>query len=361
MIRTLTAAALLSSTPALAQNTDDLARSLVEAGSPGAVVMLGEGDLTTVSVAGVRAMGSDAAIEPDDVWHLGSNTKAMTSVVVARLVEAGEIRWEDTVADHLGDRFDDIRPAFADANFVDLLSHRSGLPANAGMMTLLSLMGADSARDASADRFAYARSVLSGNPAGEAGDFLYSNSGYIVVGAMLEAATGDSWETLITREVFEPLGMDSAGFGPPGTPGEIDQPRGHRAGLFGGLNAMEPGNGQSDNPPALGPAGRVHVSLDDYAKFLRMVIGGANGTDDEYLSEDSWLRLLTPIGDNYALGWGVQGDNTLLHAGSNTMWLVQTVVWPEDNRFVVVGVNEARMGRIQPPIGRVIQALSPEG
>lgn len=357
MLRTLAAAFLLSAAPAQAQDVEALARSLVEAGSPGAVVMLGDPDDTRIGVAGVRATGSEAVIERGDLWHLGSNAKAMTAVLVARLVEAGEISWDDTVAEHLGARFDDIRSEFADATFVDLLAHRSGLPANAGLITLVSLMGSDADRDASADRFAYAQSVLSGNSAGEPGEFLYSNSGYIVVGAMLEAATGESWEVLIAREVFEPLNMDSAGFGPPGTADELDQPRGHRSGLFGGLRAMEPDNGQSDNPPALGPAGRVHVSMEDYARFLRVVIQGANGEDDEFLSADSWLRLLTPVGDNYALGWGLQGENTLRHAGSNTMWYVQTVVWPGDNRFAVVGVNEARMSRVQPEIARIIAAL----
>jgi len=257
----------------------------------------------------------------------------------------------------LGDRIDGIRPEYANATFIDLLAHRSGLPANAGLTTLLSLSGTDAARDAPADRIVYAEAVLTRSPAGEPGEFLYSNSGYIVAGAMLEAVTGESWETLITREVFEPLNMASAGFGPPGTADVIDQPRGHRAGLFGGLNAMEPDSGQSDNPPSLGPAGRVHVSMQDYARFLRLVLDGANGRDGNYLTAESWERLLTPVGDNYALGWGISGG-ALMHAGSNTMWYLQAVVWPDTDRFVVVAVNEARSQRVQPEIGRVISTLA---
>jgi len=348
------------SSPALSQNLDDHAQSLVDNGSPGAVVMLGVGADTDISVAGVRASGSDIQIELDDLWHIGSNTKAMTAMLVARLVEQGVVSWDDTVAQHLGATISGIRADYADVTFVELLSHRSGLPPNAGLMTLLSLSGADANRDDIADRLAYATSVLTKNPGGERGEFLYSNSGYIVVGAMLEAATGEGWRDLMIREVFEPLGMESAGFGPPGVSGELDQPRGHRGGMFGGLNAVEPGSGQADNPPALGPAGRVHISMSDYATFLRAVIAGANGADDGYLSAVSWERLLTPVGDNYALGWGIMPDGTLMHAGSNTMWFLQAVVIPGDNSFIVVAVNEANMSRVPQAIGPVIQALGPE-
>ena len=72
-------------------------------------------------------------------------------------------------------------------------------------------------------------------------EFLYSNAGYVIAGAMLEQVTGESWEELIRTEVFEPLGMTRAGFGAPGSADAVDQPRGHRAGLFGGLNAVAPG------------------------------------------------------------------------------------------------------------------------
>ena len=56
---------------------------------------------------------------------------------------------------------------------------------------------------------------------------IYSNQGYAIVGAMLEKLTGTPWETLITERLFKPLHMDSAGFGPPGTIGAVDQPWGH--------------------------------------------------------------------------------------------------------------------------------------
>jgi CubicO group peptidase (beta-lactamase class C family) len=59
------------------------------------------------------------------------------------------------------------------------------------------------------------------------GDYYYSNIGYAIAGFMAERITGQTWETQMKSKIFEPLGMSSAGFGPPGGNNQIDQPWGH--------------------------------------------------------------------------------------------------------------------------------------
>ena len=344
-----------------AEPAADAAR-LVEQGSPGAVVMVLDHGDPVIAAAGVRANGRAPEIEQADLWHLGSNTKAMTAVLVARLVEQGVVDWDDTVGDWLGDRVETIRPEYADATFADLMHHRSGIIANPGPITSLQLMGTDDGRDVMADRLRYAAAALDHDPGAAPGEFLYSNAGYTVAGTMLEAATGESWETLLVREVFTPLGIEHAGFGPPGPTSDVDQPRGHRGGMFGGLNAVAPG-ASADNPPAMGPAGRVHMSMADYALWLDAVMAGARGEGDpDFLSPESWQILLTPPeGGNYAMGWGVTDEGTVLrHAGSNTMWFVQAVLWPEADRAAVAGVNEGRLDRVAPRVGEVVLGYAPE-
>ncbi len=313
---------------------------LADSGSPGAVIMRGDPDGVEIAVAGVRAVGSPEAVEVDDLWHIGSDTKSMTATLVARLVEQGVLSWDDTVEDHLGDVIDTIDPAYRDASFLHLLSHRSGLPGNIGLLATLRFMSAGE-DDLPGQRLDYAANILSQPPAAEMeAGFVYSNAGYVVVGAMLEQATGESWEALITREVFEPLGLDSAGFGPPGSSRQVDQPRGHKRGLFGGLSAVAPGP-RADNPAVMGPGATVHISAGDMAAYLQAHLAGARGEDESFLSQESWQRLHTPpFGGSYALGWGVQGSQ-LLHAGSNTMWLVQIGLDSETGRVFMVGVNTA--------------------
>ena len=72
--------------------------------------------------------------------------------------------------------------------------------------------------------------VIAEKPAHPPGEkYAYSNVGYTIAGAMAEKATGATWEDLVKREVFEPLELTGAGFGPPKSPDEtLEQPRGHR-------------------------------------------------------------------------------------------------------------------------------------
>ncbi len=366
MIRHLVIAlAVLTAPAAFAQATPNdtelaaLAEQAREAsGAPAVAVMLWHAGEARIGVAGVRAISSDVPVTPDDLWHIGSDTKAMTATLVARLVESGAISWDDTIGERLGAVIENIDPAYADQDFRHLLSHRAGLPANIGMVDMVRFqMEGVAGRPLPQQRLDYAGRMLRMAPAAEAqSEFLYSNAGYVIVGAMLEQTTGESWETLITREVFEPLAMASAGFGPPGSTAVIDQPRGHRSGLFGALTAVPPGP-RADNPPVLGPAGTVHVSLTDLGRYLGAHMAGDRREPNDYLTADSWQTLHTPpFGGNYALGWGVR-DGRLLHAGSNTMWFVQIVMEPESDRAVVIAFNDGRTDQLAPVMGPIIEAL----
>src|SRR5690349_4905132 len=128
-------------------------------------------------------------------------------------------------------------------------------------------------------------------------------------------------------EIFTPLGMTSCGFGAPGTPGSVDQPHGHTAPPPA---PMDPGDPGSDNPPMLGPAATVHCSLADWGKFVAIHVPGERGEETSIPPASAFDRLHEPWpGGDYALGWGIThrdwaGGLTLVHSGSNTMWLVIT-------------------------------------
>lgn len=339
-----------------ASSPQTAAEALVEAtGAPGAAVLRVEQDGgAEIGAAGLRIRGGEARIQPGDLWHMGSNTKAMTATLAARLVEAGTIDWSSTVGATLAGVVDDIHPDAAAITLEALLSHRSGLPANVGPVTMIALSGADSGRDYAADRRRYAETVLGSEP-GERGAFLYSNAGYVVAALMMETAAGRDYEALMQAEVFEPLGMESAGWGPPGRAGAEDQPRGHVSGLFG-LQAREPG-ARADNPPAMNSAGRAHVSLADLGRFLH----AHAAQPEDYLSAESWTKLHTPVGGgDYALGWGVSEDGTLRHAGSNTLWFLLMSVFP-DGSAAAAGVNDGRIDRVSSPVGRAVDDMGPAG
>jgi len=299
-----------------------------------------------VAATGVRKAGTDVKVTPADQFHLGSCTKAMTATLIAILIERGKLRWDATLAELLGGRVEEMRPAFRDVTLRHLLAHRAGLPAaNASWPEGMSFRDVHRLPGAPMQqRLAYTRLILRQEPVTTPGqEYLYSNAGYATAGAIAEQVMGRPYETLMQEMLFGPLGMDSAGFGAMGTPGKIDQPWQHRF-ADGKLEPMAPGR-FSDNPPAIAPGGTVHCSLGDWAKFVRLHLTGAKGAET-ILRSASIAELHTPdFGGQYAKGWAVKlrawaGGKVLTHTGSNNQ--NYAVVWmaPKRNFAVLAATNQ---------------------
>lgn len=342
--RLLTLAAVAGSAPSMAlarQVSDqpsgpvDPAAILAETGAPGLAGLVSDADrMILQAVGGVRRAGSTDLIERSDPWHMGSNTKAMTAALYARLVEAGKARWGASLASLFpGVKLD---PAWKDTTIERLMSHVSGLsdkPVMAGGW--LPRAHADK-RPVAVQRAELASELLSAPPNGAPGKYEYANLNYVLVGAAIEAITKTSWEQAIEAELFKPLGITSAGFGAP----KGAAPWGHLPAPGGGLTPVDPA-GPSDNPPAMGPAGTVHMTLADHARFARLFL-----KDNAILSADSIKRLTTPEGDAiYALGWLViptrpwSRGPVLVHEGSNTMWHEVVMIAPGRGAAIIAACN----------------------
>jgi D-alanyl-D-alanine carboxypeptidase len=284
------------------------------------------------AVSGVRRMGSPDPVAVGDAWHIGSDTKAMTAALYARLVEAGRAKWGATVPELFPGLGDQIDPAWSGTTVEQLMQHRAGL----GEVGVPWLFARRSDTRALTEQRADTAREMFGKPPGAApGGFLYSNANYIVVGSAIERITGMSWEEAIKAHVFGPLGMERASFGPP----RGEAPQGHRANLFSRLEPVGAG-AVADNPAAMGPAGTVHLPLADWARFVGVFIDPEQG----FLSADSVARLTSPAeGGDYALGWGVIANGPagrmLAHDGSNTVWYARALLAPETGKAILVASN----------------------
>ena len=314
-----------------------------------------DGVAATVLASGRRSAAAEIPVTPNDLWHLGSITKSMTATLVARMIEKGGITWDTTVGDVLGKAVPKAKPAYARATLRHLLSHHAGLPGPAGESVFASL-GYGDGPDPRADRLRLVAAALNEAPVAGLGEkMVYSNAGFVTAGAMLEKVYGRPWETLIKTEVFEPLGIRSAGFGAPGT-GKLDQPLGHQPGFAGALSPVEVGPGRhSDNPVALGPAGRVHMTLPDLVRYLNAHMQQSAS----FLKADSWKTLHTPPYEgNYAMGWMTNGAGQLWHNGSNTMWYAEVVVDPRRKIVAAAATNDGNLTDVQRPIGALLQSAA---
>lgn len=321
----------------LNQQITDLMKQVQEQSNVPALVgaiVTSEG-LHSFGVAGVRKRGETQPVTLGDLWHLGSNTKAMTATLVAKLVEQGRLDWETTIAEVFSDASFKIHPDFQKVTMMQLLAHRSGLPPN---LKLPNYLGKTARRE----RLRAVKEELAKPPQFQPGSqYQYSNLGYLIVGAMIEKITNKSWQANMTEHVFRPLKMNSAGFGGTGTPGKLDQPWSH---LEDG--SPLPLNGPTlDNPPVMGPAGRVHCTIQDWSKYVADVLRGLAGKP-AMLQTATYDKLTAPpYGGDYALGWIVTerdwaGGKVLQHSGSNTMNFATVWIAPEGDFAFLACTNQ---------------------
>lgn len=344
---------------------DDLSAFLeplrANAGLPAlaAAVVMG-GKIKTVGAVGVRKFGAKAPVTVDDRFHLGSCTKAITATLIAKLVEDGKLTWNTTPAEVFPELSESINEGFRSVTIRHLLCHRAGLPGESSPpgMTLLQVHALPgSSRQ---QRLEYARLMLAAPPAYAAGSkYVYSNAGYAIAGAMAERVMDQPWETLMAEQVFGPLGITSAGFGAMGSPGKIDQPWQHRL-VDGKMLPIGPAP-LADNPPAIGPAGTVHMNVADWARFVADHVN--EGRKKGRLLKPVTYRTIhkAPFGGEYAYGWIVaprpwaKGD-ALTHAGSNNS--NYAVVWAAPKRgFAVLVMTNVAGGDVPAKADAIVGAL----
>lgn len=340
---------------AFARELSGAEAALQEVFAAQAPVGLAAGVVTREGLIWSAALGARRIGEPDPVttrdrWHLGSNTKAMTAAVFARLVQQGRARWGMPLAEAFPGVV--IDAGWSGATLDDFMHHRAGL-ADASVMGREWLMTARAdTRSLPEQRAAIVAKALGQPPQGTPGEFAYGNANYVVVGAAIERITNGSWEDAMRTELFAPLGIESGGFGPPlSGNGSTDNAWGHR-GAGEQRMAMTPQSPGADNPLALGPAGTAHMTLDDYGRFLAAIMGAR----PEWLNAAALAQLTTPPEGTppYACGWGVRsqpwggvgGPGPVLgHDGSNTMWHCSVAVAPVRGLAIIATANDGMAGR----------------
>jgi CubicO group peptidase (beta-lactamase class C family) len=329
-------------------------RSLHGLPAMGAAVVVGS--RTAVAVAGLRRIDGVEPVSEADAFHLGSDTKAITTSVVARLVERGLLRWGETLAEALPDV--DMDPAFRSVTIEMLMRHVAGLPGGGAFTPEFTKGFDDEHWTLERQRGDMSRRFLVRKPAQPPGTrFIYSNYDYIILGHIVERVAGKPWEQLVQDEVFTPLHMKGCGFGPTATRQRPQGVWGHdvKAGVYVPT--------EEDNPPLLGPAGSVYCPLAAWARFAAAQIGEAS---PDWLSKASLSRLHEPLvvpgagpGKAIALGWGVTttGVPTMLtHSGSNGFNTARIVVIPSLHAAVLVTAN-AGDGRARAAVDELIDLL----
>ncbi|MGZ8370376.1 MAG: serine hydrolase domain-containing protein [Caulobacteraceae bacterium] len=332
-----------------------LAKAMEGKAVPGmAALVIRDSKVAEQLQAGKRRVDRPDPVKAGDRWNLGSDGKAMTATMVARLVEKGKLRWDTPLAQLLPELAADMQPQYRDVTLLELMSHRAGLPENHDDLPYFYTFLNDK-RPLPVQRLDYLRKAVADAPVGPArGDKSYSNTGLILAAAVAERATGKPFEQLMREEVFGPLGMKSPTFA---QAAGTSEPIGH----VDGRVADQP---RDSNPAMFMPAGGVRMSLSDWAMFCIDQMNGDRG-QGRLLKPATYKMLHTGQGaTNSGLGWGVATapmglkGPALTHAGSDGNWYALVVLFLDSRNGVLVVANAAESMGGDKASGAAIKTLA---
>jgi CubicO group peptidase (beta-lactamase class C family) len=317
----------MNQTVALAQQIDALLREAYQPREPGAAVVVVQ-DGTTVLRAGygMANMELGVAIEPHMVFRLGSITKQFTAVAILLLMEDGKLALDDDIT-----RFLPTYPTQGYRITVEhLLTHTSGIRSYTSMPEWQALWRKDLALEELVDLFKDQPMVFAPGARWE-----YNNSGYVLLGTVIEQASGQSYEAFLQRRIFEPLGMAHTAYDHTErvVPGRV---AGYERGTDGLQNAAYL---SMTHPHA---AGALISSVDDLARW-----DAALSTDQllpQRTLQRAWTSSVLSDGTEtgYGLGWMLgshEGYRLIEHAGGINGFVTNAVRVPGARLYVAVLAN----------------------
>lgn len=281
--------------------------------------MLGNKKINTLSPATLH-----------DNFRIGSNTKAITCTIAAMLVKQGRLNWDTPFFSLFPAYKQQSNPAYYSLTLRELLTFRNKLIKYTYSNDLPRTT--DITGDEASQRRQFAIWLLQQPPVPDTSEINFSNSGYVLAGLMLEKATHKSYPQLV-KELGKQLHI-SFGFGSPNTM-STTQPWGHD----GNLQPEAPGNNPKLN--WLLPAGNIHVSLHDYARFIQLQLQGLRGKSALLPAQTfELLHYGLPV---FSYGWFWQINEGGHHVSHNTgnpgTFVTKVAVIKEADRAYIVFTN----------------------
>jgi D-alanyl-D-alanine carboxypeptidase len=292
-----------------------------------AVAIIRDGQPSDIRTYGVANLENDVPVTPQTVFELGSLSKQFTATAIMILAEERRLVLDEPVTTYLPE----LPSSWQNITLRHLLTHTSGI------QEYLSVKGlpdeAHALEHRAMTRLLASRVKREFEP-GET--WAYSNTGYLLLGDVIERVSGMSYWSFLTARVFRPAGMLSTRSS---APQSIIR---HRASGYGWRD------GAFENRPALSEnayaAGAIVSTIEDMAKWEVAMRRGA------LLSRAGWLELWTPLRlrtrnvppIHYAFGWVVdyeRGHRAVFHSGGTPGFSSAIRRYPDDGVAVIVLAN----------------------
>lgn len=309
------------------QAMDAAVQAHFTADAPGGVVLVAHKDQVIYQRAlGLANTTTGALLGPETVFRIGSITKQFTAVAILQLAEQGKLGLNDTIYRYL-----DLPEREHPITIRHLLDHTSGIP---NYTSLPSFTPELYAKDISvADMIAlFAHLPLEFEPGTR---WSYSNSGYILLGAIIEKVSGSTWEAYLTEHLFKPAGMTHTS-----ASANNGQLAGEALGYHRDGDGWEPATFLSMTWPYA--AGTMRSTVGDLAKWNRALFAGKLLPLHRLQEAHTDHRLADGKETKYGFGWqflDVQGTPSVEHGGGINGFVSESLYLPLADIHVVVLTN----------------------
>ncbi len=322
-------------TEPITQQLNQIGATYYKADQPGAsIIVVKDGKVLLRKGYGLANVEKQEALKADHVMRLGSISKQFTAVGILQLVEDGKIALDDPVTKF----FPDYPESGKRITIEHLLTHTSGIPSYTGKPGFLATAGKDISVQAMVDSFK--NDPLEFEP-GTA--YKYNNSGYFLLGAIIEKVSGETYAKFVEKRLFTPLGMKDSSY-----EGYERSQQVRAAGYTQSASGFEPSIRISMTQPYA--AGALTSTVDDLAKWDAAINAG------KLLKAEHWKRAFTPYklknaqDTNYGFGWVVgqfESQTMISHGGGIPGYATYALSLPKEKIFVAVLTN-ADGGLAQP-------------
>src|SRR5579871_1657273 len=333
-------ALLLAAISALAQDSarmDQIVQSYASSKRfMGSVLVARGGDVLFSKGYGAANLEWDIPNFASTKFRLGSITKQFTAASILLLEERGKLKVEDPVKKYLSD----APPAWDKITIFHLLTHTSGIPNFTNFPEYRSI----EPFPITADKLvAFFRDKPLDFEPGE--KWSYSNSGYVVLGHLIEKISGETYEKFVQANIFDPLGMQDSGYD--SNSAVIT----HRAAGYA-PSPKGPVNAGFVHMTVPFSAGALYSTTQDLLRWEQGLFSG------KVLSEASLQKMTTPFKNNYAFGllvYTVNGHKMISHNGGIEGFNTDLIYYPETKITVAVlaNLNGPAADEIAPKLGSV--------
>jgi D-alanyl-D-alanine carboxypeptidase len=326
---TLSAQAQTELSPQLRSSIDDIAHKvLATTGVPSAsVAIVKDGKIAYLQAYGEARLDPRLPAQPEMRYSIGSISKQFTAAAILMLAEEGKLSLDDPVSKYV--------PGLTRGNEVtvrELLSHTSGYqdfwPQDYVPPLMLKPVSAEAIMDQ------WARKPLDFDPGTK---WQYSNTNYVIAGAIVEKVSGMPLWTLLGNRVFTPLGMKSVT-----DTNEKALPAGDPGAYFRyALGPLHPA--PKEGPGWMFAAGELAMTAEDLAKWDISLMQQTILKPASYKEMETVVLLKNGAATRYGLGVGVStvnGHRVLEHGGEVSGFTAENIVMPDDKIAVVVLTNQ---------------------